>query len=121
MSTVYNLEQQKRDFQTAIENRKIATRLVNNRDFKKLILEEFCVQECARYAQTSADPNLDAASRADALALAQAAGHLRRYLNVVDRMGYHAETSMAELELELTEARAEESRLDIDIDEEEEA
>lgn len=119
MSNVANLEQQKKDFQAAIENRKIATRLVANRDFKKLILEQFCVEECARYAQLSADPNLDASGRSDALALAQAAGHLRRYLNVVDLMGYNAEKTMAELDLQIEEARAEESNLDLDTVEEE--
>jgi len=108
MSQVSELEQQKKDYTELLEKRKMALRLSNNRDFKKLILEEFCVAECARYAQNSANPQFSAEERADCLAISQAAGHLRRYLSVVTQMGAHAERDMANLELALDEARNEE-------------
>lgn len=72
------------------------------------MLEEFCVNECARYAQASADPALSANERADALAIAQSAGHLRRFLSVVIQMGNSAENTIADIEAALEEARAEE-------------
>ena len=113
MSQVTQLEQQKSDFKAAIEKRGMASRLMKNRDFRKLILEEFCTAECARYAQASADPNLSKDEQADALALAQAAGHIRRYLNVVDQMGNHAENMMGRLDDAIDEARLEEAELDL--------
>jgi replication-associated recombination protein RarA len=112
MSTVAELEQQKVDFNAAIEKRKVLQRLMNNRDFKKLILEDFCVQECARYAQASADPNLSANERADALALAQSAGHIRRYLNVLDIMGNAAENQMQRLDDAIEDARLDEANVE---------
>ncbi|MGE8135725.1 hypothetical protein ACQKO5_19130 [Novosphingobium subterraneum] len=112
MSTVAELEQQKVDFNAAIEKRKVLQRLMNNRDFKKLILEDFCVQECARYAQASADPNLSVNERADALALAQSAGHIRRYLNVLDIMGNAAENQMQRLDDAIEDARLDEANVE---------
>ena len=56
MSEVALLEKQLADTKTLVDRRTIAQRLAANADFRKLILEEFCVNECARYAQASADP-----------------------------------------------------------------
>lgn len=108
MSEVFALESQLADAKKAIERREIALRLYNHSDFKSLIIDEFCTKECARYAQSSADPALNADQRADALAIAQAAGHLRRYLSVIVAMGNQAEGQMANLEQAIEEARQEE-------------
>lgn len=107
MSSVSELENQLEGTKAHIERRKMALRLKNNRDFKKLILEEFCIQECARYVHTSADPNIAANERSDALAIAQAAGHLRRYLHAVDLIGMRAENEARAIEEALDEFRAE--------------
>ncbi|MFA7188456.1 MAG: hypothetical protein WC117_00040 [Sphaerochaetaceae bacterium] len=85
-----------------------ALKLFDNRLFKKVILENFCVTEAARYVQASADPALDAAQRADALNLAQASGHLKRYLSVLVQMGNAAATNLRDSEQALDEMRAEE-------------
>ena len=108
MSEVTLLEKQLADTKTLVDRRTIAQRLAANADFRKLILEEFCVNECARYAQASADPALNQNERADALAIAQAAGHLRRFLSVVIQMGNSAENTISDIEAALEEARAEE-------------
>lgn len=108
MSEVIALENQLENYKELVERRRTALRLSDNADFKKLILDEFLVKECARYAQLSADPALSPDERADALALAQAAGHLKRFLSVTVQMGAHAENTMADLEDEIAEARAEE-------------
>lgn len=108
MSEVFALESQLADAKKAIERREIALRLYNHPDFKSLIIDEFCTKECARYAQSSADPALNADQRADALAIAQAAGHLRRYLSVIVAMGNQAEGQMTNLEQAIEEARQEE-------------
>ena len=108
MSEVAALEEQLSGTKDAIERRDRALRLYNNPDFKKLLLDEYCVQECARYAQLSADPALDDRQRADALAIAQAAGHLRRFLSMCIQLGNSAERSIPELEEAIAAARAEE-------------
>ena len=109
MSEVYELEQQLENSKELIARKDLALKLHKVPAFRKLILEEFCVNECARYAQNSANPALGEAERADSLAIAQAAGHLRRFLSVVVTMGNQAEGQMVSLEQALTEARQEEN------------
>ena len=107
MTQVTALEQQLDGAKKLVEFRRLALRLAQNRDFKKLILEEFCVNECARYAQNSGNPALGAEERADCLAIAQAAGALKRWLSIQVQMGAHAENEILQLEEALVEARAE--------------
>jgi hypothetical protein len=87
-------------------------KLSNNPEFRALILDGFCKDECARYTHLSADPNLAQESRADALAVAQAAGHLKRWINAIVAMGNNAERHLPEQHAELAELRAEESAED---------
>lgn len=108
MSEVFALEKQLEDSKEAIARRELALKLYKNPEFKKLVLDEFCTTECARYAQLSADPSLGPTERADALAMAQAAGHLRRFLSVVVTMGNQAERLLPDLETEIEAARQEE-------------
>lgn len=108
MSDVIRLEKQLEAGKKEIEKRAIALRLYENADFKKLIVDGFMTEECARYAQLSADPVLQPNERADALGLAQAAGHLKRFLSVVVTMGNAAEGRQIELENAIEEARQEE-------------
>ncbi len=105
---VKGLEQQLMDTKELIERRNLAIKLSSNRDFRKLILEDFCVTEAARLVGQSADPSLDPVQRVDALNMAQAAGHLKRYLSMMILMGNTAERSLTDLEDALADARAEE-------------
>ena len=107
MASIEQLEQQKTKAKEAIERRDLAVKLAGNRDFRKLILEYFCVEECARYARESADPALDAAQKADAMAMAQSAGHLKRFLSLQIQMGDKFEADMPELEEMIEECRRE--------------
>ncbi|QDH83774.1 hypothetical protein KMC57_gp54 [Achromobacter phage vB_AxyP_19-32_Axy24] len=91
----------KQQIQEAEELRK----LVNSPLFKKVILQRFCVEECARYAQLSADPSIPAEARADSLGIAQAAGHLRRWISVVERQAKQAMDSIPGLEDNLEQLR----------------
>jgi hypothetical protein len=107
MSEVFALERQLVEVQEQVKLRDTALKLAANPEFKSLILDRFCVQECARYAQSSADPALTAVQRADALNMAQAAGHLRRFLSVTVQMGSVAERQVTDLEEAILEARQE--------------
>ena len=108
MSQVNQLELQLENAKELIRRRQMALRLATVPEFKELILDDFMVKECARYVQASCDPALKAEERADALNMAQAAGHLKRYLSVVVQMGAHSERELPSLEEAITEARVEE-------------
>lgn len=107
--TVAQLESRIEDLKTLIEKRDLAVKLEKNREFRKLILDGFCLEDCARYAQLSADPSLTEEQRQDCIGLAQAAGHLRRYLSVTIRMGDQAERDIEESKATIEEMRAEET------------
>lgn len=108
MSQVRELEEQLVNAKVLIERRDAVLKLSENHEFRTIIREEFMVQECARYAQVSADPALKPEERADALAIAQSAGHLKRYLNIIIRMGNAAENEKLQIEEAIEEARQEE-------------
>jgi hypothetical protein len=105
--TVQQLETQRESIQQAIEMRQAVQRLTQNADFRKVINEQFMVKECARYAQASADPALTERNQKDALAIAQASGHLKRYLSVLIQMGNAAENELEAINNALDDARAE--------------
>jgi hypothetical protein len=83
-------------------------KLTENREFKRVVREEFFERDCARYARESADPSLTDRQRADALAMAQAAGHFKRWLSIQLNMGNAAAEQMVEIEAAIDEVRAEE-------------
>ena len=108
MSSITQLEGQREQLKNAVELRNTAIKLGSNRDFRKLILDEFCEKECARYAQNSGNPQFDEATRQDCLNISQAAGHLKRWLSVTVQMGSQAEREISDIDVALEEARAEE-------------
>lgn len=109
MSTVDALNQQIKDLEELVARRDKALRLEKVPEFRDVILQDFCVTECARYAQLSGDPALKKENREDALALAQAAGHLRRYLSVIVQMGNRAVDEIVQVKEALEEAHREEA------------
>jgi hypothetical protein len=109
--TVAQLEEQMEFCKHLQANKEMAERLAHNHDFRKLVLEGFCRDDCARYVQESGDPFLNNDQRADALHMAQAAGHLKRYLSLQIQMGGTAARNLADLEEAINEARAEEGDL----------
>lgn len=109
MSAITQMELQRDKLKSAVDNRASALKLSSNRDFRKLILDEFCEKECARYAQNSGNPQFDESTRQDCLGMAQAAGHLKRWLSVQVQMGDQAEREIVDLEAALEEARLEEA------------
>lgn len=106
MTKIEALEQQLSDSRLLVEHRELVLKLSENREFRKVILEGFCEKECARYARASGDPQLTPEQRADALAMAQAAGHLKRYLSVQVVVGNTAANTIPEIEATIEEMRA---------------
>ena len=103
-----HLEAQLEGAKQFVERREMALRLFENADFRKLIWEGFCLHDCAQFVQNSADPALGEKERADALAMAQAAGHLKRFLHIVTQMGAVAQDDISKLNDAIDEARYEE-------------
>lgn len=107
MNASENIEQQIAELQELVERKDLALKLEKNRDFKKLILDGFCETECARFARNSGDPSISPENRADSLAMAQAAGHLRRYLSLCVMQGFRAEDEIRQAKEALEELRLE--------------
>lgn len=103
---ISGLEHQLAGNQEMVTRAEDVRKLCENRLFRKVILEQFCEKECARYVQESGDPLLDANQRADALAMAQAGGHIRRWLDLTIRLGGVAESSIEQIQERLEAVRA---------------
>ncbi|MEQ1950925.1 hypothetical protein [Mesorhizobium sp. CN2-181] len=107
MSEIVQLERQIEEAKAVVEQRDMMVKLTNNREFKKLIVEGFMKDECSRYTHLSTQPGISLQDRADALAAAQAAGHLKRWINAIIMMGNNAEGELGEAKELLDELRAE--------------
>lgn len=81
-------------------------RLCKNRDFKELILDDYCIQECARLVHMSISPGQDAESRAKFLAMGQATGGVLHYLRAQENLLGTAVASIPDLEVQLQDLRA---------------
>lgn len=103
--TITQLEQQIEQNKALVERRDLALKLSENRTFRKLILEEFCTNECAKFVQASVNPNLPADNRAQSLAMAQAAGYLRQFLSVCVVMGNQAANSIGQAQEQIEDIR----------------
>jgi hypothetical protein len=85
---------------------KLAEKLALVPEFKTLIMDEFMTAEVVRNCAISGDPSLDEKQRADALAMAQAGGHLKRYLQAQVVMGRTAQKEIKECESLIDELNA---------------
>ncbi len=95
-SDIKSLQDSIADWQKDRELADAIQRLSENSDFKKVVREEFFVNECARLIHLSADPNLKTDMRADTVAMAQSAGHFKRFLSAKISMANQADASIVE-------------------------
>ena len=105
MSRINGLEEQLKDEKARLERRDTILRLSKNSDFRKVFVEGFFRDDCARFAMESEDPALTTMQQADALNIAQAAGHVKRFLNAQIIMGDMAERKLVEIEQAIEEER----------------
>lgn len=108
MSELQDLEQQRADIQEALELRDAALRLSENKDFRRLFIEMYFKTEAARLVQLSSDPVLKQDQREDALSMAQATGHAKRFLSMLVVRGNTLSRDVEDLEQQIIEARQEE-------------
>jgi hypothetical protein len=93
--SVAQLEQQKKDAREFVEHRELAARLMRNRDFQKLIAQEWMINEASRLVALSADPII-----------------------LDPQMGDAAENDLKSLDDQIAEARLEEEQAQRDAEEE---
>lgn len=106
-SEIQKLEAEIKAGDEAIERFERLERLYNNTDFQELILKYFMRDECARYVQQSVD-NLQAPeNRANALAMAQTSGHLKRFFYLIEQQANKAKSEMVEKRDEMIYLRSE--------------
>lgn len=98
---VEQLRRHQADQKVLVQAREDALALATNPLFKRLILDGFCTVECARYVQESCDPMLAPHMRADALAMAQSAGHLKRFLSLAIQIGNTAANNIQQADGEI--------------------
>lgn len=107
MAEVAELEYQKEGYNRAIKRMEQVKRLLVNPDFKTFIMEGFCLNDAARYVQEAGDPLMPKENREDALNMAMASGHLKRFIAFTLRFGETAQRGMEELDSEIELARQE--------------
>jgi len=108
MLQITQLERQIEANKAQIRRGELALKLGNIPEFKELIMDDFMSAEVIRNVGLSADPALPKDQRADALAMAQSGGHLKRYLAAQVQMGRVAEREIPDLEANIQELLNEE-------------
>lgn len=112
MSEIVQLQAQLEFAKSVVEQRDLVSKLSGNREFKKLIVDGFCKEECARFTHNSTDISMSVEDRADSLGMAQAGGYLKRWMNFLIIMGNRAEQDIVQMNETLAELRAEEKAED---------
>lgn len=115
---INNLTFQLEGAKEAREKLKKLERLCKNRDFKELILEDYCIQEAARLVHSSIDPRHSQAEQDKFLRMAQACGGVQLFIYAQERLLATSANSIQGIEDELDRARAESGDEDEDEGEE---
>lgn len=105
MSQVQALEHQLRSNQQLQEFAEKVRQLIQTPLYREVIIDHFSTRECARYVQESKDPSLTPAQQEDALNIAQASGHLKRWIAVTLQMADIAARDIPEIQEQLEYAR----------------
>ena len=100
MSEVEELINEKERLNKLIYLRDQVLKLEEYKDFKEIILENFCEKDCANYVRTSTNTCISEKARENALEMAKASGHLLNYLEFIITQGNSAERQLLSLEIE---------------------
>ena len=97
-TTIDKIKAEREGHEANIALKEAVNRLQKNKDFKRVIEQAFMETECARNARISGlIYSFTEVERADALAKAQAAGHLAEFLSAVINRGTAAENALRAL------------------------
>jgi hypothetical protein len=95
-SPAEQVDRQMSNCRQIVERREQALRLLKNKDFKDLIMRFYLVDEASRLAQMSGHLGLSAADAKGFMDMAQATGHLKRFIDVTIRQGEQALADLAQ-------------------------
>lgn len=99
-----NIEQAK----SYVDLAKSVERLMKNRDFKKVILDEYFREEAIRLVHLKSDPSFQEKEKQEAIDVGmKAIGNLKSWLYKTEQFGEMAKQSISDSEAELDELRAE--------------
>lgn len=101
-----DIENRIKEMENAIAISESIEKLARNRDFKKVILEGFLIDEAARRTRESVNLALTEEHRKSAVASAQAAGHLEQFLIARTRLGMEARNRINDMRKELDLVRS---------------
>lgn len=105
MSEIQALERQKREMQEHVALRDKVLKLSANPEFRDVIEHDYMLMEATRNIRIGSDPALDKDMRKDAVDMALATGHLKRYLSAKIQIGNQAENTIIHIDQELEELR----------------
>lgn len=88
-----------------VAQRDALVKLASTPEFRKLIVEGYLRDETARLTHISSEPGMTPQDRADAMAMAQATGHFKRWMNALIQMGNHAEKGIKDIDEMISEMR----------------
>lgn len=105
MSEIQALERQKREMQEHIAIRDKVLKLSANPEFRDVIESDYMTVEATRNIRIGTDPALAPEMRKDAIDMALATGHLKRYLSAKIAIGNQAEHEIIHIDAQLEEIR----------------
>lgn len=103
-----NIEHYIEGLKASVERAEEVRKLMSNRLFRKIIIEGFCLHDCARHLKESLDTRNNESARASFDAMARAAAYLEQYLEGIVMVGDNAANKISEAEATLDQVRAEE-------------
>lgn len=107
MSEVKMLEAQLMQAKATVKFSETILKLMKNKEFEEVILEQFMVKSCAEYVQRSVNPQLDESQQANALRFAQASGVLQQWLDTHLVEAERLRRAIPQIEEAIVEARQE--------------
>lgn len=113
MQTEVNIESVTRQLDGAkAAQKKLAAmeRLAKNKDFKELVLQDYCINESARLVHASIAPNFSAEDQKKFLVMAQACGGILLWMTAQETLLNTQANQISELEAMLEEMRLEDQQ-----------
>lgn len=95
---IEGLEYQKKKALEEIAFAERVEKLLLNPDFQQVIMKEYCIHAAAGFVASSSDPILTKDQREDSLAMAQAPGHLKRWLQITQTKAETLRERMPEID-----------------------
>lgn len=102
---IEQLEHQKEINKELIHKGNLLNKLEQYPEFKEIILDDFCLKDCARYLQVSVNTLVAPEARENSLNMAKASGYLLSYLDTIKAKALTASQQQLNIDRELDSLR----------------